>query len=141
MPSNIKTSKPKVFDRVAFDKIKMLQKRKWTREHIMEKTGYGRETVRKAMKAPSWPQYRKNEKNALRRRRELRGSQRTFHTIAPTSVWHEDSRTADMLVDKSKETLSSSYAVRTRPSRYEIVAWSAAAITTLVLIVLLWKAL
>lgn len=68
------TTTVKQFDRIAFEKVKKLQaqKKKLSREEIMERVGFGKETVRKAMKAPNWPQYRKNERKAAKARQEKR---------------------------------------------------------------------
>lgn len=65
------TTKAKIFDRAVFEKVKEMQNRKRpaTREQIMQRTGFGKETIRKAMKAGNWPSYRKSEKNAARARK------------------------------------------------------------------------
>lgn len=62
----------KEFTREKFETVKKLQGMGWKRARIAKQIKFGETTVRKAMKAPNWPQYRKNEKAALRARKERR---------------------------------------------------------------------
>jgi hypothetical protein len=62
----------KMFDREDFQRVKDLQTAGKSRVEIMSEVGFGKETVRKAMRAGNWPQYRKNEKSALAARAHRR---------------------------------------------------------------------
>lgn len=60
----------KLFDRKQFERVKAFQTSGLSRTQIVERVDFGAETIRKAMKAPNWSQYRKNELKSLRDRRE-----------------------------------------------------------------------
>jgi len=92
MPTVTEKKQVKVFDRVAFEKVKKLQsqKKQLSRKEIAERVGFGEETIRKAMKAPNWPQYRKNEISRSRQRKLQREEGRQMRELYPKGMLDND---------------------------------------------------
>lgn len=92
MPNVTEKKQVKLFDRAAFEKVKKLQgqKKQLSRKEIAERVGFGEETVRKAMKAANWPQYRKNEISRARQRAAQREEDRQMRELYPKGKLDND---------------------------------------------------
>lgn len=134
----------KVFDRVAFDKVKVLQNRKKPAklEEIMQRTGFGKETVRKAMKAPNWPQYRKNETSRQKQRQLVREEKKQFDDIWPNGTQHAD---GPFLPMKNEGKISKGFVPpeirleRFMKHRREIITWGLAILVFSLVLFLILK--
>lgn len=85
------------FDRQSFEVVKAKQKLGWNKYRISHHVNYGTETVRKAMKAVNWSQYRKDE-IAARKRRKEREEQRKADDAGIFST-----QAGDLLFDAEEE--------------------------------------
>ncbi|MBI5117607.1 hypothetical protein HZA56_14110 [Candidatus Poribacteria bacterium] len=137
MPNSTTTEKQpvKVFGRADFDKVKKLQARKKpaSREEIIERVGFGKETVRKAMIAPTWAQYRKNDKQALRRRAERREAAKNDLRL-PGYTTDDGS---DLLIAPNEGEPNPHFKMPGSDRTREYIGWSVA-LVVVVAVVLFW---